>query len=392
MEVIIKWIKSRWFIIIFVLTLFLSVYGGILDRGIELGGVVAEADKVEFTLETVNEGKYQIYLNEVWERGFKGKKSLLRVRNQILYSLCKVSPNSNVILGKDKYLYEPIYILYETQAFAPCDEEYFTVLGENLLYLKQFLEKNNKELYVFITPSKAHFYREYIPDKYMLLGNEGMYKYTNYSKLLEVLEKKEINYYDSINFITESYEKGNLKSPVFYKSANHWSHAWGQSAASDFLKYINSQSKYNISVTNVQEVSSDYPIYPDADLYESLNLLFDADETWYNAETIVEVEGSDYPNVFLRGGSFMGQSLSALIVSGVFGEDVHLENNYYFTNQYTSTEFISDYMAYDEIDLDTMMGKSDILIIEVNEGAIPVMGFGFIEYLLEHTEFLDRDF
>lgn len=384
-----KIVGKYWFIVLFAATLLIPLYGKTLDADIILNGVTAKPENVDVSMETLNNGTYQAFLNDTWENDFPGKKFLLRVRNQLLYSIFKVSPNTNVVIGKDNYLYEPSYILFETQIYPPSSEDYFNTLGSNLVQLQGLLKENGKELYIFITPSKAHFYREYIPQRLELLSAEDSYSYTNYSKLLEVLEENNLKYYDSVSFIEKNLDAGNLESPVFYKSGIHWSHPWASSAAAEFLDYMNSCSKYDLSSISVTEGISDVPIAPDTDLYDSLNLIVEAQEKWYSAETMIERSGSDRPNIFLRGGSFMGQSLIALIRAGIFDRDVHFENNYYFTDQYSSMYNLSSFTAYEEMDLDQMIGQSDILVLEVNEGAIYTMSWGFIDYLLEHPEYLD---
>ena len=126
----------------------------------------------------------------------------------------------------------------------------------------------------------------------------------------------------------------------------------------------------------------------DTDLYDSLNLLVPAKDDWYTARLEVSEEGRDHPNVFFRGGSFLGQSTAELIRAGVFGEDVHLENNNLFRNRFTQITGYASYTAYDEMPLGEMLPSSDILVLEINESSIHVMGFGFIEYLLEHPELM----
>lgn len=86
----------------------------------------------------------------------------------------------------------------------------------------------------------------------------------------------------------------------------------------------------------------------------------------------------------MRGGSFMGQSLSGLIKSDVFNEDFYLENSYYFEDKFSKTGTISSYTAYDEIEIAERINQSDIIILEINEAAIDYMSFGFIDYLFEN--------
>ena len=387
-----KKIKNYWFIVLFGLTLFFPLYGKKLEQNITLSGVTSATEEVELTKKTIGNGDYQTYLNDKWDANFSGKKALLKIRNQFLYSVCRISPNKNVVIGKEGYLYEPKYIYLENQIYAPASEDYFTTLGENLNKLQQLLNESGKELYVFVTPSKAHFCKEYIPDKYSFLSKEGEYAHTEYSKLIEVLEKNDIVYFDSIKYIEESGAKLGLGSPLFYKSGIHWSNSWGYNAANELLNLMREEGKYDLSKIEVTESKSDIPVYPSTDLYNSLNLILPADEQWYSAQMNVIEEGSDHPTIFLRGGSFMGQSLNGLIRCGIFGEDVHFENNYYHMNGYTQSKVLSGFDRYEEMDLDLLLGKSDILILEVNEAVIYKMGWGFIDYLLNHPEYLDYNY
>jgi len=221
------------------------------------------------------------------------------------------------------------------------------------------------------------------------MSNKEQYNYTNYSQLLETLNESEIAYFDSVEYMEMNRNTSTIKSPLFFRTGIHWSNAWGKRAAAEFLNYMNTSSKYDLSTVRVTEIESDIPVAPDTDLYSSLNLIVQPKDNWYATHMVIDDEGADKPNVFFRGGSFMFQSLNALVATGVFGKDVHLGNNKYFLNRYTESYTLSDYTAYDEMDLDTLMGQSDILILEVNEGMIHNMSFGFIDYLLEHEEYLD---
>lgn len=382
-----------WFCIIFLFTLLVPVYGKYLDGDIVLRGVTAAPEPVERNMDTLSEGTYQTFYRSNWEANFPGQKFLLRIRNQLLYSICGVSPNTNVIIGKDNYLYEPGYIVQELQICPPTPDEYFSLLGNNLSKLDSLLKENGKELYVFITPSKAHFFREYIPDKYSFCSTKkDMNNCPDYQRLLKTLKENKINYYDSIKFVNEALNDKRFQAPPYYKSGIHWSHPWGESAAAEFLDFIRSRSKYDLDAIQIVEHPSDVPISPDPDLYLSLNLLKAPHEQWWSTEVKTSHHGKDHPNVFLRGGSFMGQSLSALTMNGVFTKFLHFENNYYTQKDYITYQNISKFNAYDEIDLNTFLGRSDIIILEVNEAAIPIMSWGFIEHLLEHAEYLDYDY
>lgn len=112
-------LSKYWFLVIFAVTLLVPLYGTFLDEKVVLSGVTSSVEKEEANLETIGDGRYQTYLNIRWENEFPGRKALLKLRNQVFYSLFKVSPNENVVIGKDGYLFEPSYIYNELMANGP---------------------------------------------------------------------------------------------------------------------------------------------------------------------------------------------------------------------------------------------------------------------------------
>ena len=380
-------IKKYWFAVTFVFILLFPVYSPLIKDG-KLNGVTEEIEPVELSVDNVKQGAYQDYINRVYENSFNGRTLLINVRNQLLFSFFGVSPNGHVIVGKKNYLFEPEYINNELNLGDNVNENDLDELIRKLDLTSGKLAENGKELYVFITPSKAHFCREYIPDRYKLL--EKKVDKTNYQILIQYLDKYGIKYYDSIAFMENADKKYN--SPYYYKAGIHWSHVWGGAASVNLLDYIRENGQFDLPQFKITEEKVDEPIYPDADLYSSLNLIKEPHEDWYGINLKTEVEGKDHPNILVRGGSFLGQSISTLIRYRVFNEDIHIENNYYFMNRYSEQNTLSSYEAYDEIDLDRIMGNTDIVILEVNDAAIGCMSFGFIDYLYNHIEYLDNQY
>ncbi len=383
-------LNKYWFIGLFFIFCCYPVYGVMFEGTDELSGMVATEEEIVCNVDSIMDGSYQTYCNNYVDNHFYGRKMLIHIRNQILYTVCKKSPNENVVIGKEGYLYEPLYINRELQIYAPASEEYFAQLGDKLELLQEQLNNNGKELYIFITPSKAHICKEEIPLGFQLLSNEQNYETTEHKELVNMLEERGLYFFDSVEYIEQNLDK--FEAPVFYKSGIHWSYVWGESATAEFLNYINEKSKWNMDTLVVEEKKSETPIAPDTDLYDSLNLFSQPQEEWYRTEITVLETGSDKPNVFIRGCSFIGQSLNVLIKQGIFDKDVHFENYYYYADDYTQTATLSNSQAYDEFDMDRYMGQTDIVILEVNDAGISGMGMGLIEYLLEHPEYTDNQY
>lgn len=387
--------KNRLLVKGFILAFFISsafaLYGKLLEPDKELSGVTHEMEVVERNLSSVMDGTYQLYLEDIWSEKFPGRSILIRIRNQVLYSVFNTSSNTNVVMGKNKYLIEPAYITSELETNGQPSAEDLSDTINDISTLKEILKSNGKELYVFISPSKAHFCEEKIPNLYKsILDNRVEGKEAYLERFCKALEEAGITYVNATDYIEKN--RTLYKAPVFYASGVHWARVWGYSSAIKLLDEINEQSKYDIGKLEVSEYISDDPVPPDTDLYDSLNILKPASDTWYEANIKLINEGKDKPNVLFRGGSFMGQSLAGLANAGVFNKVVHLENSYCFTNNYSDVKYMSDYLAYDELPLDSLIGQSDIIILESNSTALSNFSFGFMEYMLSHIDYLDNSY
>ncbi|WP_155994817.1 hypothetical protein [Butyrivibrio sp. WCE2006] len=378
--------RSSLFVYCFILILLFPFIGVFPDHFISLGGVTQDTSVESPTMESVLEGTTQSEVNNYIENHFWGRKTLIKLRSQLLYSLFNESPNSNVLIEKDKYLFEPEYIYRELNIYPVSDEAYYDELMEKLNRIDKLCLENNKEMYIFITPSKAYFCKDKISSEYHLMENGGE---NDYSRFVRYLSNSNLKYFDSHKYIDEHIDE--IDAPVFYSTGIHWSQPWGNRCAIEFKKYIEENSKWDLSeaTQQIEKCKKNKPVAPDTDLYDSLNLIVPAMNDTFFKSNLTVTEEKDVPSVFLRGGSFMGQSLSALENNGIFNTVAHYENNYIYLNNGAEARTFSAFDAYDEFDdMGEYLSKSDILILEVNEAHVSRMSFGFIDYLLENPQLL----
>ena len=380
--------KTKVFILLFVAILLYPIPGFWGDKRIILSGVTQDSNLEEAGVNGVMDGSYFSTLNSYVENHFWGRNVLIKLRSQLMVSLFNESPNNNVVIGKDEYLFEPEYINKELNIYPVSDEDYFNELIEKLEKLDRICADHGKEMYIFLTPSKAYFCKDKIPDTYIALGSDGE---NNYQKFTRYLKRSNLKYFDAHSYIEEN--KSEIEAPVYYSTGIHWSHPWGQLCAKEFEEYVNSCSRWQLSEIDqkIKKKKNNIPDAPDADLYSSLNLIGNPNkDTYYKSKLIVTKE-NEVPAVFMRGGSFLGQSLRALGTAGAIHVTAHYENNYYFTNDYTGMESLSAFDAYDEfVDMGRYLSEADMLILEVNEAAIPNMSWGFIDYLIDNSELFER--
>lgn len=364
--------------IIFYLILIYPVIGERVDAHFPLHGVVENA-KAEFSIKGLMDGSYQNNMNSYLLGNMPGRNAFVKLNSQIEYSLFDVSSNANVVIGKNKQLFEEEYLDYSLNRYGQPSEEEVQILVDKLQVLQERLAAKDKQLYIFITPSKGRYYADSAPYYYKACAGDN--SKLAYDTFISSVQNTDLNVYDSIAFIDQN--KENFDFPLWYPTGIHWSRILGSTVAEDFNKYLSETSGYDLGQIKVSYEKSNEFQDPDADLYQTLNLFCKPSETYWNV-SIEATEGTQKPNVFLRGGSFMGQSLSNLIGAKLFDQDIHFENNYYFTNNYSSSKNLSNFDAYGELDVNSYLNQSDILILEVNEEKIFTMSWGFIDYVLEN--------
>lgn len=380
-----KLYQKYFMIILFGIIILFPSLAFITGKDAELAGVSAANEKPALSLVGVMDGSYFAGMDTYVSDNLPGRNMMIKVRNQVMFSCFGKSPNSNILVGKNKNLFESNYLDEYMQISRQGSDEYLMEMKDKLLVLEERLNEKGIELMLFLTPSKARYYAEDIPEAYRKAGTRT--EVCNHDRWVNILEESGLSYFDTIPYMDEYMEEG---QDVFYKTGTHWTNTVAAKVTREFAEYFEKDTGYNLPEFEVYAEPTEYPEFPDADIFDTLNLFMKPYDSYETSECIVTEEETDAPNVFLRGGSFMGQSLKRLVDIGAFGKDVHFENNYIHKNRYSETEFLSGFKMYDEVDLEELFKDTDVLILEMNEAAISDMTWGFIDYMLEHPEIIDH--
>ncbi len=381
--------RLPWIWPVFLLLLLLPAYAWLFDGAFALQGVTQMTAAPEYTVERLISGEAQSDTEKAYAAAMPGRNILIRTRNQIMYSILRTSSNRNVVMGEDGNLFEQAYLRQSLGLNVPISKKEMQKLFSKLENLQGLLWAENKSLFIFLTPSKARYVQAPAAWRFLQAQTEGAAENVDHDyQLFKKLAKKSSLYiYDSIEYIDKHQDEFDF--PLFYKSGIHWSNALGHTVGVNFGRWLAKQTNKDLNKYNVTMEPTDEPREPDKDLLLTLNVFAGIPEDYLMPVVKRGHKGADHPNAFLRGGSFMGQSLFALDGNKAFGTDVHFENSFFFTNGYSDLRQLSRRDAYDEIeDLPELLADKEIFILEVNETMFRNMSFGFIDYLLAHPEYL----
>ena len=354
-----------------------------------LSGKTAAADTAATTLSpNFLDGSAQSVLEDYVTENIPGRAPMIRLRNQAIYSVFDKSTNDKTLLLKDGYIFEKSFLYRYEKLLGPTPESDIRAQLDYLDALQDELEARGKKLFIFITPSKPRYTEAKVTDIYK---ESGYYKNLEggYESLTRILADYDFNVFDGIAYINNLIitEDPAAQFPLFQPTGTHWCATIAQKTALAFADYMHEVGGYEFPMAEQFIVPTPDPIFPDADIYDAMNILRPAKGNYFSSNLIVteDIDPSLKANALMRGCSFMGQSLASLIAAGFFNDETYMENTMCRTNKLADINYFND---YSEIDLESYLDKADMVIIEINEAHVHDIGMRMPKYIMEHKEVL----
>lgn len=344
-------------------------------------GVFEESGRPVLSPGRVLDGSYQTDAENFLHEKLPGREYLIKTKNQFVFGLFRKSPVEKVIIGKNHQMFSRSFINLWYELKGPTTDEFITELTGTISRFKALMDEQHIQTVLFVTPSKARFYHDDIPDIYRFAAPEHP-EASAYDKLMTSIAPLQIPTFDSIAYLEAHSENSRMDGlPLFNKTGTHWTQSTGAKVAIALGDFLEDATGFNLPEMSADIVPVDTPEYPDADIFGILNMYTKPFDTYTKPVLTITDPAGDAPAILCRGGSFMGQSLAHLIRQGYFSKDVYMENTQFFQNQFVDVTAFND---YGEVDLKEAFQDIDIVILEVNEASVDVMGFGFMEYVYEH--------
>lgn len=353
-------------------------------------------EKVEFNVKDIDFlnkdfdiDNFHNKIDEYIIQNFPGRELLVRTKNQLMYSLFDVSPNNSIAKIGDT-LYSTEALNYYYHGLHMVDESVVDNLISKLSLLNTLCKNRGKILVVVTTPTKPRYVNDEIPfADDIILAYQQNYGEKSYDVFKRKMRNTSINYFDAIDYIDTHKEIINDKdAPLFYKSGHHWSNYKGNLVGIGFLNFLKNNVGMNLPSIKVVASPSEVPAYPDADLFNVLNIYDKPNENFVSSDvSFVEFVPSDI-DYLIQGGSFLGELLLPFITIGLNNKVIHIENKNCIYNNYVDNVQFEDYDDLDKkINLLRQLRDFDVIMLEINELNIYNASFGFIDYLLENERY-----
>lgn len=198
-----------------------------------LVGVYTRQDKPVLEISSLRSGKFQEDVSVYVTENISGYRTMIRLNNQWRYSLLNESAGSEVVIGKEGYLYEQAYI----DAWTGKDflgEEEIRSRTADLKRLQDTLCAGGVESFIVFAPGKGSYYPEYIPDRFMSVTGP-----TNYDAFKTEMDRLDVNYIDLRDWFLRM--KDTSQHELFPKTGVHWSKYGELLAADSMFHYVGSR-------------------------------------------------------------------------------------------------------------------------------------------------------
>lgn len=345
-----------------------------------LNGYFDAVDAPELTMSSYIDGEYQPEYEEWLNDSLLPRALYTKIYNQIEYSCFDLGSR---VIGKQNNIFEREYVedalaLDEFNYALPDKQAELTAYAEHLVNIQNKLQKYNKHLVVYFTPSKAVSEVQDIPASYKARQTSDSIRAIEYLQTL--LDQTDVPYLDSHDLLdTHRY-------PPFYSTGIHWARPIEQEtsiALIDLLKEVSGKDLRNIELTSIN--TSNQPFWRDTDVYDLLNVFSPyPDLTYYEYGTKRQYpDVYEEANILLQGGSFAQGFLKDY--SELYTNDniSYINYGYYVMDEFGRTQTLD---AWTDLDLGAYLDQADFVVIELQEAAIVKYSSGFAAYLDEYLD------
>jgi hypothetical protein len=372
-----RYIKVAYLVFLLLLLLPLAQYLlPFIDEG-GMHGQVIETPKPKFTTFNFNQLIYQDSLEKYISQHFGFRKTVLRLRNQVYYSVYNQAPDAKLFLGKNKTVYENLYVdEYFGNTWA--GEDYSRRMITDMKRLQDSLARHHKMLFVVIAPSKAFYASENLSASRDITPENPE---RNYDAFLRQAKKQGLQFVDFNAWFLQ--QKGKTEHPLYQPGGSHWT-IYGASLAFDSMYrqmrhhfLINEQKDFpelKIKRFYAYEEGND----ADYDAVTLFNLLFPPHkEPAFFPEMEIQKKGKYIPRVLGITDSYYGAQILTRLPDSCFASP-----DYWFMNAKLMPETKYDTIPRGEDFLAKQLQQHDIILYMFTPHNIVGAGWGFTENAL----------
>lgn len=344
-------------------------------RETPLQGYFSIPKKPSITKDSILDGTFQEAYNNYFEHTIGFRPTLVRINNQMAFSVFDTALANGVIIGKKNYLYEINYI----KAYKGWDYQGDSMIeahAQKAAFVHKELTEAGKTLLFVFAPGKATFFPEYIPEKYMQRPSGEK---TNHQAFIEKFEKHRLPYIDFNSWFVQM--KDTASYPLYPQCGIHWS-AYGVALATDSLIHYLEKER-GIDMVDFTWNGFDLPDTlrgADYDIGDGMNLLFNIPHypMAYPRTKFSKYDDKVRPNAIVVADSYYWNIFGKGYSSRLFND-----NNFWYYNKEVHNPEWPAPRKTEELDMLEELSKADVIVVMATEANLSRFPYGFIDRAYE---------
>jgi len=340
-----------------------------------LSGDFVLKQRPAFTWNSWNDGTFQAGFDSYLEDHIGFRNFFVRLNNQIEFSIFSKANAEGVVVGKDHMVFEYDYI----RAYTGGDFIGKTTLNKKLnrlKFLQQYLKSQFDIDFLFILePSKARFYPDFIPDRYL----HDSITLSNYEYIAQKANDLELTHIDLNKYFRQM--KDTSTYLLYPKYGIHWSEYSIPFVADTLTSYIEKARNISLPQYKVEDIIiGDSISDSDYDVGKTMNLLWQLPQATmpYPVFSFDENEPSEKPMVLAVADSYYWNFFNTRIPKHLFANEA-----FWYFNAKVYPEFYFGEKWVNELNLKTEIEKQDIIILSVTERFLYKFDWGFIDQVYD---------
>lgn len=271
---VLKFIKRKWYLCGFLIIISLPLIQMNLNI-FDTATINEKREKAQKPAFNKEEGistylqNYETYFND----NFGFRENFIKLANTIDVKVFNTSSSSNVILGKNDYLYSAEESNDYNKTNTLSDKDINTILNK-LSYFQEKLSAIGIDFIFTIAPNKSTIYPEFMPYKSLNKNAES-----NLDKINSLIDNYSINYINYKKLMLDNKENYDL----YYKRDTHWNLVASTLASNELLNYFS--TKYNTDFGSVSPINIREEV-KQGDLDDLLGVKTDTLETICDVNTL----------------------------------------------------------------------------------------------------------
>ncbi len=334
-------------------------------EGKPLFGLIADDRPPHWSWQSLLSGQYQKEFENWLNQVLPLRPNVVRLVNQTYFDVFDKSymHSGNIVIGKDRQLFEE-YFISNYCSWIRDDSRPLTQWMHELEELATFFRERGQIFVYLITPSKAAYFPEFIPQQF---NCNFLQARADYLLATAALRDSGIPYLDASDLIRQA--KGKYDVDLFPRGGTHWNSLGAGMATRELINTINKQRDV-LPAFEFTHYIDHQPTDFDGDLLKLANL-WQPDFNFPVPHLLISTMQEDRqgkPTIAMVGGSFLRQILWLL------DESQHFDRIDYF-NYFTTYHLTYPKQDTGPVDENNPASyrellEADIVVIEENEAAV----------------------